>query len=120
MASGIRLTFLIGQTIPRPAPSWLLEIFESLEVTLDDEGRSGFQILFRIGRIGATGRLDYRVFQESLLDPFNRVVILVTFNGQRRVLMDGVITNHQFAPNRIPGSSTLAVTGEDVSLIMDQ
>ncbi len=119
MVSGIRLTFLIGRSQPRPVPSWLLGIFESLEVTLDDEGRSGFQILFRIGRIGPTGRSDYRVFKETLLDPFNRVVILVTFNGQQRVLMDGVITNHQFAPNRMPGSSTLAVTGEDVSLIMD-
>jgi hypothetical protein len=33
--------------------------------------------------------------------------------------MDGIITNHQFAPSETPGETTFTVTGEDVSVMMD-
>jgi hypothetical protein len=33
--------------------------------------------------------------------------------------MDGIITNQQLAPSTQPGGSTLTITGEDVSVIMD-
>jgi hypothetical protein len=42
---------------------------------------------------------------------------VVTFSATPRVLMDGIITNHQLAPQG--GGATLTVTGEDVSVMMD-
>jgi hypothetical protein len=55
-----------------------------------------------------------------LLKPFNRVVIIVTFNGIPRVLIDGVITHLQMSPSDRPGASTFTITGEDVSVMMDR
>ncbi len=44
---------------PLPAPLPLVEALQSIEVTHSDEGRSGFQITFAVGRGGPLGLLDY-------------------------------------------------------------
>jgi hypothetical protein len=46
-------------------------------------------------------------------------VLLVTLNAVPAVLMDGIIMDQQLAPSNEPGASTLTVTGEDVSVMMD-
>ena len=46
-----------------------------------------------------------------LLRPFNRVILMVLFGPVPRVLIDGVITNQQFAPGNQPGAATLTLTG---------
>ena len=115
---GTHLTLLIGQTVPVPAPLKFLEAFERARVKHNDEGHSGFQITFRVGRSSAD-LLDYALLSSPLLRPMNRVVLLVTFNVVPQVLMDGIITDQQFAPGNQPGASTLTVTGEDVSVMMD-
>ena len=48
-----------------------------------------------------------------------RVVIVVIVNGTPHVLMDGVVTNHQIVPGRDAGHSTLSITGEDLTVLMD-
>jgi len=48
-----------------------------------------------------------------------RVIIVVTVNGTPDVLMDGVITQHQVGPSSEPGHSTVTLTGEDLSVVMD-
>jgi hypothetical protein len=112
------LTVLIGPSVPVPAPLLLMEALESVEVTHSDEGRSGFQLTLRVGR-SATDLLDYGLLTSPLLKPFNRVVLLVTFNAIPAVLMDGIITHQQLNPGDQTGAATLAVTGEDVSVMMD-
>lgn len=116
---GIHLTLLIGPTVAVPAPPLLTEALKSVEVTHSDEGRSGFQISFWVGRSGPTDLLDYPLLSSPLLKPFNRVILVVTFNIKPHVLMDGIITHQQLLPSNQPGASTLTVTGEDVSLMMD-
>lgn len=116
---GIHLTMWIGPTVPVPAPPMLLEALESVEVTQGDEGRSGFQITFQVGRAGPIDLLDTPLLSSPLLRPFNRVILMATFNVKPRVLMDGIITNHQLSPSNEPGASTLTITGEDVSVMMD-
>jgi hypothetical protein len=44
---------------------------------------------------------------------------VVSFGGLPKVLMDGVITHRELTPGSSPGASTLTVTGEDVSVMMD-
>jgi len=116
---GIHLTLLIGPTVPIPAPAPLIDALASVEVTHQDDGRSGFQITFQAGRSGLTGLLDYPLLSLPLLKPFNRVIIVVTINVTPRVLIDGIITHQQLSPSDQPGRSTITITGEDVSLMMD-
>ena len=119
MNLGIHLSLWIGPTIPVPAPALLTEALQSVEVTHSDEGTSGFQIIFQVGRSGPLDLLDYSLLSNPLLKPCNRVILIVTFNTLPRVLMDGIITNHQLSPGNEPGTSTLTITGEDVSVMMD-
>jgi hypothetical protein len=115
---GTHLTLLIGPNVPVPAPPPFLEALDSATVTHSDEGRSGFQLMFRAGR-GTTDILDYALLASPLLRPLNRVILVVTFGAIPQVLMDGIITDQQFSPSNQPGESTLTVTGEDVSVMMD-
>jgi hypothetical protein len=117
---GIHFTLLIGPSVPVPAPPYLIESLQNVEVTHNDDQRSGFQITFSIGRNGPQDLLDYQHLSTPLLRPFNRVVLVVTFNSIPRVIMDGIITNHQMQPGSEPGTSTLTITGDDVSLMMDR
>jgi hypothetical protein len=115
---GTHLTMLIGPTVPIPAPPAFLEALESVEVSHSDAGRSGFQITFRAGR-SRTDVLDYALLASPLLRPFSRVVLVVTFNVVPQVLFDVVITEQQLSPSNQPGASTLTLTGEDVSAMLD-
>lgn len=49
-----------------------------------------------------------------------RVVLVATVNGVRNVLIDGVITNHSIAPGDKGSNSTLTITGEDLTALMNQ
>jgi len=75
---GIQLTLLIGPTVAVPAPPPLLEALQNVEVTHSDDGQSGFQITFEIGRSGPADLLDYALVSNPLLKAFNRVVLIVT------------------------------------------
>lgn len=119
MLLGVHLTLLIGPSVPLPAPPAIAEAVQSVSVTHNDEGRSGFQVILQIGRAGPTDLLDYRLLLDPLLRPFNRVILLVLFNAIPRVLFDGFITNQQFSPGNQPGAAILTLTGEDVSIMMD-
>lgn len=115
---GSTLTFWVGPTVPVPPPPTVLEALHQVEVTTSDAGRSGFRLTFSVGR-NASMPLDYDVLTGPLLRPFSRVLLMVTFNAVPQVLMDGIITNQQLSPGQEPGTSTLTVMGEDVSVMMD-
>ena len=119
MLLGVNLTLLIGPTVPVPATPDIAEALQSVSVTQNDEGRSGFQLVLQIGRAGPTDLLDYALLLNPLLRPFNRVILMVLFNAMPKVLIDGLITNQQFSPGNAPGTATLTLTGEDVSIAMD-
>ncbi|HEX3530691.1 MAG TPA: hypothetical protein VH988_26810 [Thermoanaerobaculia bacterium] len=121
--AGIRFTLLTGANTPVPAPPSLIDALESVEVSHSDADRSGFQIQFRVGRVGQGGignQNDYALLASPSLATNNRVILVVHFGAFPKVLMDGVITHQQLAPGMEPGTSTLTVTGEDLTLVMDQ
>jgi len=113
------LTLLIGPTVAVPAPLPLADALQQVEVTHSDEGHSGFQLQFAAGRSGPLDLLDYGLLTNPLLRPFNRVILVLTMNGFPRVLMDGIVTHLELSPGTGPGTGTLSVTGEDVSVMMD-
>ncbi len=117
---GIHLTLLIGhEEAPTLASPFIVENLRSVEVTQQAEGPSGFQMTFHVGRSSVIDLLDYRLLTNPVLKPGSRVVILVRLAFAPVVIMDGIITNHQLNPSNDPGASTLTITGEDISLVMD-
>ncbi len=113
---GIRLQLLLGATVPVPAPYNIVDALVNLEVTNRDQERDGFQMVFSLDR---DTLLDYSLLSSGLLDPPNRVIIMVFIGATPQVLIDGIITRHQVVPSNEPGTSQLYVTGEDVSLQLD-
>jgi hypothetical protein len=116
---GVHLTLLIGPTVPIPAPLPLTEALNEVKVTQSDSGRSGFEITFTAGRGGITGVVDYPLLSLPLLEPFNRVILVVTLGVIPQVLMDGIITRREVSPGAEPGQGRITITGEDVSVMMD-
>lgn len=117
---GVKLTLLIGPTMPVPAPVFLSQNLDKVEVSKSDTERSGFQITFKVGRSGPADILDYQLISNPLLKPNNRVIIMVTLNAIPRVIMDGIIKDQQLNPSPEPGGSTLTISGQDVSVMMDK
>src|SRR5215207_3711535 len=99
MSRQLRLSLLIGRTVAVPAPPNVVEALDTVEVTHTDEGRSGFQLTFTAGRGGVLGLLDYPLVMLPLLRPFNRVIVILTFDGAPRVLIDGIIVDQQLVPS---------------------
>lgn len=116
---GVHLTLLVGPTVPIPAPPHLTSALQGVEVEHSDEGRSAFRLTFEAGRSGPADLIDYPLLTLPLLKPFNRVILMVTFGAIPAVLFDGIITQQELQPGAEPGSGTLSVTGEDVSVMMD-
>jgi hypothetical protein len=116
---GVRLTLLIGPTVAIPAPPPVADALQSIEVTESDQGHSGFQLTFSSGRSGPAGLVDHELLLNPLLRVFNRVIVTVVLDVVPVVLLDGIITHLQLSPGTDPGTSTISVTGEDVSVMMD-
>jgi hypothetical protein len=116
MPDGIQLTVMIGPGIPVPLPRSVLDALESVEVT-SRTNQSGFQLTFTAGK---SSPLLTTMLPAGYLDPIvTRVIIMVTLRGLANVLMDGVVTQQDVIPSNEPGKSTITVTGEDLSVLMD-
>jgi len=116
MLNGVYMTLMIGPTVPVPAPPPVVEALKSVQVT-SSKDRTGFQLTFTLGK---TSPLQLAMLPAGYFDPIlTRVVIIVTMNGLPRVLMDGIITRQEISPSNEAGQSTLTVTGEDLSVLMD-
>ena len=117
MFKGIHLTLMIGQAVPVPVPREVLEALTGVEVKTTTEGPSGFQLTFTLSNQSPLHTLFLLSRGTSI--PLVRVIIIATVNGTPEVLMDGVMTNHEVTPDTEPGQSTLTVTGEDLTRVMD-
>lgn len=111
------LNLLIGRVAP--APTELMTALESVEVNQSDDGDAGFsqgfQLIFRAER-DKTLTSQVALLHQPLLQPGGRVILTVTLGGTPQVLMDGIITHHQFTPGK---DARLVVTGKDLSVLMD-
>ncbi len=117
MNTGYHLTLLIGPTVPVPVPKPVLEALDSVEVHTVAGERSGFEISFKVSQKSVLHTLLSVVPAQV---PWLRVMIIVTIAGTPHVLTDGLITQQRLSPGSQPGESTFAITGEDLSVAMDQ
>jgi hypothetical protein len=117
MNKGIHLTLLIGPAIPVPVSQSVLDALTSLTVTTTSGQASGFQLTFTVNNQSPLQTLF--LLSGGAQIPLVRVIIVVTINGRSEVLMDGVMTNHEVSPGREAGQSTLTISGEDLTAVMN-
>src|SRR5215813_23886 len=116
MLKGIHLTLMIGPAVPMPAPKVVIDSLTGVQVNSSSD-RSGFQLTFNVSK---KSLLLTTMLPIGYFDPIvTRVIIIVTVGGMPNVLMDGIVTRQEIAPSNEPGQSTLTVTGEDLSVLMD-
>ena len=106
---GVRLSLLIGDPIPLPPGPDVINALESVEVTSDAAGASGFQATFTLGRELSP---DFRLVSGRAVDPFKRVVMTVVIGAIPTVISDGIITHQQVSPSSEPGESRLTISGQ--------
>src|SRR5260221_14771601 len=104
---GVRLILLIGETLPLPASYDITSTLTQVEVTNDADNGDGFQLTLAVSK---DSLVNYGILSGGDLDPFNRVGIGVLLGTSLEVLINGVITHHQFSPSNDPGTSTFTVT----------
>lgn len=117
LSSGFHLTLLVGPVVTQAVPREVIESLVSVSVTCAAGQRSGFQLQFSVSKNGLIQRelLPGGYFQPIL----TRIQIAVSIGGTSKVLIDGLVTNHELSVSGDPGKSTLTITGEDVSLALD-
>jgi hypothetical protein len=117
MLKGIHVSLLIGPGVPLPAPKPVMDALQSIQVTSDASARSGFQLKLAIEN---RSPLHTLLLVSGGRVPWLRVLIVVTINSLPTVMMDGLVTRQEMGASNEPGLSVLTVTGEDVSVAMDQ
>lgn len=117
MLKGIQLTLMIGPAVPVPVPRVVLDALVKVRVTTKARETSGFELTFTLDNRSPLHTLFLLAGGNTI--PLLRVIIVVTVNGTPNVLMDGVVTQQQVAPGADSTHSTLTVTGEDLTRVMD-
>jgi hypothetical protein len=114
----IHLTLLIGPTVPVPVPKVVMNALQSVEVTTSAGTRSGFQLGFTVSNQSPLHTMLLLAANASPLAL--RVILIATINGMPNVLADGLVTRQELSPGQQAGVSTLTLTGEDLTTVMDR
>ena len=116
MLKGIYLTLMIGPAVPLPAPQSVIDALVGVQVT-SGKDKSGFQLTFAVSKNSQLLRV---MLPAGYFDPMiTRIILVVTLGGFPNVIMDGMVTRQELTPSSEPGQSTLTITGEDLSVLMD-
>ena len=85
MLDRVQLTLMIGPLLPVTAPRAALDALESVEVTVNDVGASGFQLTFSVDKQSPLQILFLLTGGMPIL--FMRVVLVATVNGVQSTAM---------------------------------
>ena len=112
----VHLTLMMGKTIPVPVRLPLSDALLSAQVTVTAGQASGFQLVFDLAKVAVINTV---LLPSGFFDPEIRVIVVVTVSGTPTVLMDGIITQQEVDVANEAGSSTLTITGQDLTALMD-
>ncbi|MFD4227729.1 hypothetical protein [Streptomyces sp. NPDC058545] len=112
----VHLTLQMGPKLTRPVPAEVAEALLSAQITMTAGERSGFQLAFDLTK---RGLITQRLLPEGFFDPKTRVIVATSVKGTPTVILDGLIVRQEVGASNQPGQSTLTVTGEDLTLLMD-
>jgi hypothetical protein len=115
MNRGFYVTLMMGSFNASPVPQSVIDALTEVNVSSTVGAQAGFQLKFTLGKNSPVRQMH----DAGYFDPRTRVVIAVTLNGVTEVLMDGIITKQDLSVNSAPGASTLAITGLDLTALMD-
>jgi hypothetical protein len=117
MADSLYLTILLGPVVAVPAPKPLMDALVSAEISIHDIEKSGFQLRFTLANNSPLQTLFLLASGAPI--PVLRVILMATLGAIPQVLIDGVVTHHEISPDASKGSSTLTITGEDLTAVMN-
>ncbi len=116
MLKGLYLSLFIGPMAPVPAPKAVVDALISAQVNTGGE-RSGFQLVFSMNKKSS---IRQTLLPAGFMDPgTTRVILMATVGGFPNVLIDGIVTRHEVSPSNDAGQSTITLTGEDLTVLMD-
>lgn len=116
MTRTITVRLLMGNPLPTPVPAPLLDALVSVEVTTAVGSASGFQLTFAAGK---RSTLTQTLLPNGYFAAKTRVVAVAAVFGTSTVLLDGVILRHDIVAANAAGESTLTVTGQDLTALLD-
>ena len=116
IVDGIQLQLMIGPAVPVPVSQDVVDALTQVQVTTAARGTSAFSLTFQLNN--RSPMLTTFLLSAGAPIPMVRVVLVVTINGTKEVLIDGVMVQHQVTPAD-DTHSTLTVIGEDLSRVMD-
>ncbi|GGK74547.1 hypothetical protein [Mangrovihabitans endophyticus] len=114
--SPTHLSLLMGPRLAVPVPQPVTDALLSAQVTITAGQRSGFQLGFDLAK---NALINTALLPAGFFDPQIRVILVATVRGVPTVLIDGVITRQEVGISNQAGQSTLTVTGEDLTILMD-
>jgi hypothetical protein len=114
----VTLSLYVGPAIPLPAPRVVIEALTDVTVHTGGETPDGFELKFSMTSDSTVLQTIFLLSGGAVL-PLIRVVIAVTIKGTPDVLMDGVVTQTQIAPDTGAGPTQLIVKGRDIGQVMD-
>ncbi|OOG44525.1 hypothetical protein B0E52_07215 [Rhodanobacter sp. C06] len=118
MLEGIHLTLLVGPVVPVPVPQLVLDALTQLEVVQPDEAAGAFTLQFTLSVQSPLHTLF--LLSGGSVVPLLRVIVVVTVNGMPQVLIDGVVTKTEVLPGADQRHTTLQVTGDDLTTVMQK
>lgn len=113
----VHLSLLMGLAVPLPVHKEVTDALESVEVKSAAGEKGGFSLTFGFG---SDSPLTTLLLLIGEIGPVIRTVLVVTINGIPAPIIDGVVTHHQVSPDVQSGKSTLVLTGEDLTAVMNQ
>ncbi|RUL78926.1 hypothetical protein [Dyella choica] len=118
MLKGIHLTLLLGPVIPVPVPQVVLDALTQVEVVQPDEAAGAFTIQFSLSVQSPLHTLF--LLSGGGVVPLLRLILVATINGTPQVLIDGVVTKTEVMPGADQRHTTLQVTGDDLTTVMQK
>jgi hypothetical protein len=118
MAKGFYLTLMVGPVVPLPVGQDMIDALTGAEVTVSSGSRaeSGFRLTFNLAKRSPLEAIF--LVAGSSLPPIIRVILVATVNGTPEVLIDGVVTKTDVSSGSESATSTLTVTGSDLTAVM--
>ena len=118
MLKGVHLTLLVGPVVPVPVPQIVLDALTQVEVVAPDESAGAFTLQFTLSVRSPLHTLF--LLSGGGVVPLMRVIVVMTLNGTPQVLIDGVVTRTQIVPGADQRHTTLQVTGDDLTTVMQK
>lgn len=118
MLKGVHLTLLVGPVVPVPVPQIVLDALTQVEVVAQDEAAGAFTLQFSLSVRSPLQTLF--LLSGGAVIPLLRVIVIATVNGTPQVLIDGVVTRTEIVPGADQRHTTLQVTGDDLTTVMQK